>query len=171
MHSLTLWFGLLWMLLAPPPDLTTLRHLYAEAVKEEAAQNRLRAMLRDYRGGDAAVLGYRAVAEAVQARYEWSPLAKLRAVRRAQAAFDQAVAADPQNVEVRFLRFTVETNVPRYLGMSPHLEEDRTHIIRGARHYPALGLDSFSLRLIRDFMLAHGHCSAEEARMLRAVSP
>ena len=152
-------------------DLPTLRHLYAEASVSEVAANQLRLRLRGYAGADAAVLAYQAVGEALQARYGWSPLAKLRAVRAAQELFGRAVALEPDNVEVRFLRFTVESHIPRYLGFSPHLADDRAHIMRGARHFPSLGLDGQSQRMIRDFMLLFGDCSPEEARLLRAVQP
>jgi hypothetical protein len=151
--------------------LPKLRGLYAEAAREEAAAQRMLAIARGYTGADAAIIGYRGAAEAVQARYMWSPLAKLRAVREAQRSFKQAVAAAPLNVEIRFLRFTIESNVPHYLGYSQHVGEDRALIMRAARRYPELGLDPQSLRIIRDFMLLHGNCTPEEAQMLRNVSP
>ncbi len=177
---LNLWWLTFWVcrplgLLAPTPaavpDLTRLRHLYAEAVQEEAAAKSFHSVLHPYNGADAAILAYRGVAEALLARYQWSPMAKLRAVREAQRLFKRAVGLAPENVEVRFLRYTVEANVPHYLGFSQHLAEDRAHIIKGARNYPNLGLDAHSLQLIRDFMLAHGDCNAEEAAMLRRVAP
>ncbi len=152
-------------------DLTTLRHLYAEAAFSEDVAQRLHQRLRPYQGTDAVVLAYKGVAEALQARYVWSPLAKLRAVRVAQVLFTQAVGTAPANVEVRFLRFTIETNVPRYLGFSQHLADDRAFIIRGAAHPAALGLDPGSLRAIRGFMLKYGDCTSEEARMLSALNP
>ena len=165
----------LLLLLACParaqPDLPALRHLYAEAVQTEPAALRLLAATRGYDGPSAAVVGYHALAEAVRARYLWNPLAKLRAVREARRLFGRAVALDPQNVEVRFLRYSVEANVPRYLGLSDHLADDRAAVLGGARQYPRLGLDPQSLQLIRDFMLRYGDCSPEEARMLRAIAP
>ncbi len=156
---------------APVPDLPTLRYLYAGAVQTEGASNQLLQVARAYRGTNATLIAYRGVAEAVQARYLWSPLAKLRAVREAQRQFTRAVALEPTNVEARFLRYTVETNVPHYLGYSQHLAADRDTIMRGARHYPDLGLDRHSLQLIRDFMLLHGNCTPEEERMLREIKP
>ena len=158
-----------------PPDLRTLRHLYAAAVQEEIASDRFLTVVRAQQKTNAVGLGYRGVAEAVQAQYLWSPLARLRAVREAHRWFGGAVALDPQNVEVRFLRFSVETHVPRYLGLSPHLADDRALILRGARGYaslgPSLGLDGPSLRLIRDFMLRYGECTPEETQMLRRLEP
>lgn len=166
---------LCWLLLSSlatrATDLPNLRHLYAAAVQDEAAARRFHAALKTYNGAEPTVLAYRAVAEALQARYFWSPLAKLRAVRSADKLFTRAVALDPASVEVRFLRFTVESSVPRYLGYSQHLADDRVLVLRGARHYPDLGLDAPSLTLIRDFMLRYGDCSPAEARMLRAITP
>ena len=153
------------------PDLVALRHLYAQAVQTEEAARQFHATLKTYTGANATVLAYRGVAEALQARYAWSPLAKLRAVRGADKLFSRAVAIDVENIEIRFLRFTVEMSVPHYLGFSQHLAEDRTRILRAARHYPDLGLDPQSLMLIRDFMLRYGNCTEEEARMLRGLVP
>lgn len=173
---LNLWLGLwLWMPLGHHQrgdlSVTTLRHLYAQAAFDAAAAGRFQKLLHSYSGSDATVLGYRAVAEAVQARYLWNPLAKLKAVRAAQAQFTKAVALAPDNVEIRFLRYTVESNVPHYLGFSQHLEDDRRLVMAGARHYPTLGLDAQSLQMIRDFMLTHSSCTPEEARMLHAIKP
>ncbi len=153
------------------PDLPALRHQYAEAVQDEAAALRFYTALKTYSGSNATVLAYRAVAEALQARYAWSPLVKLRAVKVADRLFTRAVATEPRNVEVRFLRFTVESSVPRYLGFSQHVADDRAYILAGARHYPRLGLDTHSLILIRDFMLRYGECTREEAQMLREIKP
>lgn len=151
--------------------LPTLRHLYVKAASEAEAAGRFQELLHSYNGSDATVLGYRAAAEAMQARYQWSPVAKLKAVRAAQTQFARAVALEPANVEVRFLRYTVESNVPNYLGFSQHLEDDRRQVMAGVQHYPARGLDAQSFRMIRDFMLAHSSCTPEEARILRAIKP
>jgi hypothetical protein len=54
---------------------------------------------------------------------------KVKHLNNAEAIYKTAVSADPHNIEIRFLRFSVEHNVPGFLGFNKDLITDSEEII------------------------------------------
>lgn len=42
---------------------------------------------------------------------------------------EKAIAGDKKNIELRFLRFTAQTNMPAFLGYNSSIEEDKKSIL------------------------------------------
>ena len=101
-----------------PYDPAQLRRHYEQAAADKAAGATFYGLLADYRAQDALVLGYKAAAQAIRAR-DASMFNKLAYVQEAARTFEQAVALAPANAEVRFLRFSVESNLPALPGPEP----------------------------------------------------
>lgn len=115
------------------------------------------------------MLAYKAASEAVMAKYVWNPYSKLKHLKTGGEMFAEAVALDAKHPEIRFLRFTVEHYVPRYLNMSQHLQEDKQLIIRSLQAYPRSGISAELARAMRDFMLQKDHCTEEEKKVLQQL--
>jgi hypothetical protein len=147
-----------------------LRNQYWEASKEEAAAKRFHKKMSAYQEDDPVVLAYKAASEAVMAKHVWNPYSKLKQLKMANAIFEEAVALDKDNPEIRFLRFTVEHYVPRYLNLSPHVQEDKKMIISSLQAHPNSNLSEPLARTMRDFMLTKDHCTAEEKKLLRNIN-
>lgn len=154
-------------LMSPLPP-ATLRRYYEQAATDKAAGEKFYELLRDYNEQDALVLGYKAASEAIKAR-DASMLDKLTYVQQAAHTFEQAVSQDPTNAEVRFLRFSVESNLPPFLGLSTHVTEDKEFLLRAALRHPRSGLDGAAFQTVRGFLVGRGHLSEEEARQLALV--
>jgi tetratricopeptide (TPR) repeat protein len=147
----------------------TLRRHYQAAAADKAAGEKFYQLLADYQDNDALVLGYKAAAEAIRAR-DASMFNKLTYVQQAARTFEQAVTLDPKNAEIRFLRFSVESNLPAFLGLSKHVEEDRALLLQSALAHPQSGLDPEAFRTVRSFLVDRGHVSEEEAKQLNKVT-
>lgn len=145
-----------------------LRHHYQAAAADKAAGEKFYQLLADYHDQDALVLGYKAAAEAIRAR-DASMFNKLSYVQQAARTFEQAVSLAPDNAEIRFLRFSVESNLPPFLGLSTHVDEDRAHLLQAALAYPHSGLDAEAFDTVRSFLVDRGHVSEDEARQLGEV--
>ena len=145
-----------------------LRRHYEQAAADKAAGEKFYELLRGYNEQDALVLGYKAASEAIRAR-DASMLNKLTYVQQAAHTFEKAVSQDPSNAEVRFLRFSVESNLPAFLGLSTHVEEDKEFLLKAALHHPQSGLDDEAFNTVRGFLVGRGHVSGEEARQLALV--
>jgi hypothetical protein len=151
-----------------PYQPASLRHHYEQAAANKEAGDKFYELLRDYQGQDALVLGYKGAAEAIRAR-DASMLNKLTYVQQAARTFEQAVALDPDNAEVRFLRFSVESNLPAFLGLSKHVDEDKAFLLAAALRHPQSGLDAEAFRTVRGFLVGRGHVSEAEAQQLAQV--
>ncbi|WP_223651212.1 hypothetical protein [Hymenobacter psoromatis] len=152
------------------PDFSpaTLRRHYEHAATGKPAGEEFYNLLRDYAGQDALVLGYKAASEAIKAR-DVSMLSKLTYVQQAAHTFDQAVGLDPRNAEIRFLRFSIESNLPAFLGLSQHVGEDKAFLLNAALQHPGSGLDTEAFETVRGFLVDRGHVSADEAQRLAQV--
>ncbi|MGY3090337.1 hypothetical protein ACVWYF_003392 [Hymenobacter sp. UYAg731] len=146
----------------------TLRRHYEEAAADKVAGEKFYKLLADYQDRDALVLGYKAASEAIRAR-DASMFNKLTYVQDAAKTFEQAVGIDPQNPEIRFLRFSVESNLPAFLGLSKHVDEDKEMLLNAALNHPGTGLDAEAFRTVRGFLVGRGHVSEDEAQRLSKV--
>ena len=146
----------------------TLRRHYELAAADKAAGEKFYKLLADYKDRDALVLGYKAAAEAIRAR-DASMFNKLTYVQDAAKTFEQAVGLDPQNPEIRFLRFSVESNLPAFLGLSKHVDQDKEMLLSAALSHPGSGLDSEAFRTVRNFLVERGHVSEGDAQRLSKV--
>jgi hypothetical protein len=145
-----------------------LRRQYEQAAANKEAGEKFYNLLHDYKSNDAVVLGYKAASEAIKAR-DASMLNKLTYVQQAAHTFEQAVALDPTNAEIRFLRFSVESNLPAFLGLSKHVDEDKTFLLAAALQHPRSGLDEEAFRTVRGFLVSRGHVSEAQAEQLAQV--
>ncbi|MBC8082936.1 MAG: hypothetical protein H7Z21_06955 [Hymenobacter sp.] len=148
-----------------PYSASNLRRQYQQAATGKEAGEKFYQLMAAYQQQDALVLAYKAAAEAIRAR-DASMLNKLTYVQNAMKQFEQAVKLDADNAEIRFLRLSVESNVPSFLGLSQHVDEDRQFLLNTLLQHPKSGLDPESFGLVRDFMVARGHVSDADAQKL-----
>jgi hypothetical protein len=145
-----------------------LRRHYELAAADKSAGEKFYKLLADYKDRDGLVLAYKGASEAIRAR-DASMFNKLTYVQDAAKTFEQAVSIDPQNPEIRFLRFSVESNLPPFLGLSKHMEEDKEMLLNAALSHPKSGLDAESFRTVRSFLVDRGHVSEGDAQKLNKV--
>ena len=152
---------------SPYPPAILRRH-YEQAAADKVAGEKFYNLLADYKDRDPLVLAYKGAAEAIRAR-DASMFNKLTYVQEAARTFDQAVSLDPKNPEVRFLRFSVESNLPAFLGLSKHLDDDKELLLNATLSHPKSGLDPEVFRTIRKFLVDRGHVSDGDAERLHKV--
>jgi len=111
---------------------------------------------------------YKAVSHALTAQISWNPLEKLTHILKFQNLINQAVSTDPTNLEIRFLRFSVEYYVPSWLSLEKHLMEDKDYFILNAERISALNFDPFFTRYILYFLQETGLCSEEDSRIIQS---
>lgn len=128
----TLTLLILLMSINPPyPDITELRALYYQSATDKAAADKLLELLSkvDAQSGELLIC-YKGVAEMMQAKYTISPISKYRRFKKGKQFIESAVALDPENLEIRFLRFTIQTNLPAFLGYNDHIKADKKILMK-----------------------------------------
>jgi hypothetical protein len=149
--------------------LSDLRVQFIEASQDSRAGRDFHKLMSNYEDSNPVVLAYKAVSEAIMAKHVWNPYFKMKYLQTSSEIFEEAVKLDAANPEIRFLRFTVEHYVPRYLNMSKNLQDDKAKIIAGLERHPNSGLSTDMARKMRDFMLTKDHCTEQEKKKLKRI--
>lgn len=150
-------------------DIKELRRLLNEGKESEKPANELFNKVGKYSGEDALLLGYKASAYALRAKYSGNPLKKLKSIKTASRIFNSSVAKDGKSLEIRFMRYAVETQTPKSLHLSKHVTEDKTMLLEALQHYPQSDLTPETARIVRDFMQQYCECTEEEKQTLNSV--
>lgn len=146
-----------------------LRHYFHKATKSAETSADFHELMAAYDGREPKVLAFKAASEAVMAKYTWNPSSKLKHLRTSAALFEQAVKLDDDDPEIRFLRYTIQYHIPKYLNMSSNIEEDRRIVMNSLFGYPKSGLDPEPCKIMRDVLLKGDLCSAQEKQQLRTI--
>ncbi|WP_338793442.1 hypothetical protein [Bernardetia sp. MNP-M8] len=105
------------------------RKKYFEAIGNERKIERLLKQLQEIENPSALLLAYCAACESMMAQFSWNPYTKLAQVNKSFDLFKEAIKEDSQNTEIRFLRFSVQHNVPDFLRKNREFEEDKTVLV------------------------------------------
>jgi len=54
--------------------------------------------------------------ETIWANHAINPISKLSTFKKGKLKLDSAIKADPKRVEIKFLRYSVQSNAPKFLG-------------------------------------------------------
>jgi hypothetical protein len=122
-------------------------------------------------GQDAAPLhrAYRGAGLATTANCTSWPMAKISRFRDGKKLLEGAVAEKPENLEVRFLRYTIQKNIPGFLGYD-NLEEDRKFILdRLTLQLKSGKKDDLAVRIL-DYFYASGEFTREQIQDLEAAA-
>ncbi|MFD1257390.1 hypothetical protein ACFQ3S_11330 [Mucilaginibacter terrae] len=109
---------------------------------------------------------YLGVVLALKAKHAWNPYYKVKYLNDAENTLQVAVNREPDNMEIRFMRFSIEHNVPGFLGYNKHLVTDREEMIKqlDRKHYTTA--DHEVVLTIIKFLLDSKRCTAQENEKL-----
>lgn len=146
------------------PELMEIRSLYEESAKSKAAAEQLQKLLSEVNDQSAPLLVcYKGVAEMIQAKYAFSPVSKWSSFKKGKKLIEASVVRDTAGIEMRYLRFTVQTNLPGFLGYKANIEEDKRFLLKK--------LDSINDRTLKlnvvKYLSASEYCSEDERKKLR----
>lgn len=74
--------------------------------------------------------GFLAVGKFFMAKHAFNPLKKMSYFNEGKKTMDQALQADPKNLEIRLMRLITQENAPAILGYNKQINEDRTYLAR-----------------------------------------
>jgi len=146
-----------------------LRSYFQKATKCAETGQAFHKFMAEYEGQEPRILAFKAASEAVMAKYTWSPYSKMKHLKTSATIFDEAVSLDADDPEIRFLRYTIQYYIPRYLNMSGNMEEDKRIVLNSLMKYPKSGLDAEPGKIMRDVLLKGDHLTEPEKQQLRAL--
>lgn len=113
-----------------------IRDTYRKALKEPSSVKELKTLTKQR--NSALTTAFYAMALALEARDASWVTTKMSLAKEAYAELNKAVKLDPDNFEIRYLRFSFSCEVPGMLGMNAHVQEDKTYLLKHAHRGESL---------------------------------
>lgn len=148
---------------AADPDIQEIKHLFQASAKSKASANQLLKLLSTVDESSSPLLiSYKGAAEMMQAKYVFSPISKLKRFNTGKNLIETAVKKAPDNLEIRFLRFAIQTNLPAFLGYNEHIPLDKKYILANLKTTK----DKTLKQNIEKYLSTSKYCTAEEKKGL-----
>ncbi len=151
---------------ADEPNLRHIRSLLVVCMNSSKTTDSLYKSLSVVKPRAGVITAYLGTLSACKAKQSWNPYMKIKHLNNAEATYKTAISADPHNIEIRFLRFSVEHNVPGFLGFNKDLITDRDEIITqlDKKNYGTADRD-LTVAIIK-FLLQSKRCTAAQTEGL-----
>lgn len=85
-------------------------------------------------------IAYLGAFQTIWAKHINNPVAKLNTFNKGKNNIEKAIKAEPDNVEIRFVRLSVQKNLPSFLGYKQHIEEDEKFIRTNSKNIRSVTL-------------------------------
>lgn len=106
-----------------------IRDNYAQASEtKEKSASFLRKLEKINKKSDANLQAYKGAALIISAKYESGIFQKTKLVREGISWIEDAVKLDSKDAEIRMIRHSIQSNIPKILGYYNKLEEDRKYL-------------------------------------------
>lgn len=149
--------------IATEPDIVTLRTLFYAAESSKNAWVKMTEVLEPLdHTAKPIYLCYIGVSEMMGAKYVVSPIAKLNRFKKGKMMIEKAVEKAPEDLEIRFLRFSVQTNLPSFLGYDSDIHTDKKVLLEKLDEVTDKGLKNNIFK----YLSSSKYCTAEEKKML-----
>ncbi|MDH5609532.1 MAG: hypothetical protein OEY56_08630 [Cyclobacteriaceae bacterium] len=153
---------------ASADDLPRVRQSFHNAVLNTDKITEFYQLMEHYEMSGPVFKAYKAVSEALVAQLEWNPYKKYLQVEKFNTIISEALRAEPDNLEIRFLRLCVEYHLPGILMMSDHMKEDVAFIMKNLSRVDTLDFDRSFTRYILVFMEETGLCEVSQLNEIKA---
>ena len=116
------------------PDMTKLRGLYQKAAVSKQDARLLDEWAATIDTDSLPVLVcYKGANAMIQAKYTLNPINKLNKFMQGRDLMEAAIRKDTTDLEMRFIRYAVQNNLPAFLGYDHHKEIDRQFLLRNIK--------------------------------------
>ncbi len=110
--------------------LAEIRNLYEQAAENEKSCEALLKSLEPYNeNNNPLYAGYKAAGTMLMAKYVFSPFSKLNNFKKGRVLLEKAIIKDEKNIELRFIRYTIQLHAPGFLNYKSSINTDKTFLI------------------------------------------
>jgi uncharacterized protein YehS (DUF1456 family) len=107
------------------PYLIQLRQIYAKAPSKETDCKQMLKMLEKVNDQQPLLYGYKGCATMIMAKHSFNPMNKLSYFKRGKNMLEHAISKDSNNIELRYLRLSIQLNAPAFLGYKSRISKDK----------------------------------------------
>lgn len=147
-----------------PASLSQIRALYVKATESEKSCKELLTILKPYNETNNPLFyGYKAGATMLMAKHTINPISKLSWFNKGKKMLETAIKTDNKDVELRCLRFGIQSNIPSFLGYKQEIPLDKKFILQSFPHVK----DEVLRSNIVSFLTKWGDLSPAEKSLLK----
>lgn len=111
-------------------NLEEARRLYPNAMEDASTTDMLHKKLSSIsQNDDKTLYGYKGAVYTLKAKHAKAIKEKKEFFKEGVSIIEAAIAAEPDNIELRFIRLSVQENAPKILKYRDHIEEDKDFIL------------------------------------------
>lgn len=154
---------LLWINFAVNPDLATIRKMYPDVAKSEANAKEFTEKLSGISNSDEKILvAYKAASILVDSKFESLIGSKISRFKEGAKLLEATLKSDPNNIEIRMIRLSIQEDVPGITGYKKNIKEDKKFITTHyAEHTGVLK------EYLKDFVLQSKSFSEKEKQFVK----
>lgn len=115
------------------PDINLVRTNYSIAVQDKNLCKRMIEELEQSKEKSAVYLAYLGGYQTIWAHHVFSPMSKFSTFKKGKKNIELAISKEPENVEIRYIRFSVQKNSPSFLGYN-NLKEDKDFLVKNKKN-------------------------------------
>lgn len=139
-----------------------LRKEYYKVSTDSVSCAKLYAKVQKDQSTDNLILGYKGAITAAMANHVKNKSEKLKLFNEGKKQIEASIIEDTKNAELRFLRFTIQSNCPKALGYSDQISKDKTIILGNID-----AIQNTALRKkMKGFLLESKNLTAEEKKQI-----
>lgn len=145
-------------------DLIQLRRLYYHVAEQHEDLEQLSEFINHKPSVKTSILeAYKGMYYMIKADVVWNPYQKLSYFNQGKVLLEQSIQKDPTEIELKFLRFCIQTNIPSFLHYNHCLTVDKTDLIQ---HYSSVKDPDLKSRM-KTYMINCKYISATEKLMVK----
>ena len=139
-------------------ELGEIRKMYAKANADEVMHSKLVSSLETIEKSAPTLFGYKAAAHMMSAQYTYNPYSKYRYFKEGRSMIESIIRSHPNNSELRYIRLSIQLNLPEMLNYSDNIEEDTNFLLRDFKLISDPSLKS----RIRELLIHFDLCKATQ---------
>lgn len=146
-----------------------LREEFFQVVYDWSKAEGLLKKIKDAKNSSPLFIAYEGSCEVICSNNQSGIFIKFDYIKNGLKKLDHAVGLSSHNAEIRFLRFSIQHNIPGILGMSKDLDQDKNFILQNCSVDLLKDLKPDQLNYIVKFMEESGRCTKEEIVKLNRI--
>ncbi|RXM48526.1 hypothetical protein [Flavobacterium sp. YO12] len=154
---------LLWINFVGTPDLASIRKMYSDVTKSETNAKEFTQKLSGVSNDDDKILvAYKAASILLDSKFEKKLRDKMDRFKEGAKLLEATIKSDPNNIEIRMIRLSIQEDVPGITGYKKNIKEDKAFI---TAHYAE---QNTALKLyLKDFVLQSKSFSDKEKQFVK----
>jgi hypothetical protein len=154
---------LLWVNFAGTPDLAAIRKMYTSVTKSESNAKEFSAKLADVStNDDKTLMAYKAASILLDSKFEKKLNDKIARFKEGAKLLESTIKSEPNNIELRLIRLSIQENVPGITGYKKNIKEDKKYI---TDHYAEQ--NNALKEYLKDFILQSKSFSEKEKQFVK----